>query len=355
MGLKSNPKYYIRCTTTNQIMTDSQPQPPKGVTLQKLPDGTVNPKYVDLLDEDKPIAGQKFACLSFISPEHIIKQREQYFFQEFVKYWDIHKSTDKFLQFLSFVSYKYGVKFDKLTEDFQQFKESEKEVIAKSDIVDDYKSFLDMNEERLDEEFGAKHEFQTSVRGIKVRGVFPSQKEAELRCKMLREVDPNHDVFVGPVGLWVPFHPEAYKTGRVEYMEDTLNQLMSDKKKNEEQAKSEFDKRVKEAKHKAIEENKRLAEQSGNKLTQTLNEQGDLVGVSQSQGTDFAVDPDEAAEDISIEDVRNQLFNADNVVLNPDRSDRGLSTLTHPPTAASTDASAVASDVDASADFEEVD
>ena len=347
MGLKSNPKYYIRCTTTNQTMTDSQPQPPKGVTLQKLPDGTVNPKYVDLLDEDKPIAGQKFACLSFISPEHIIKQREQYFFQEFVKYWDIHKSTDKFLQFLSFVSYKYGVKFDKLTEDFQQFKESEKEVIAKTDIVDDYKSFLDMNEERLDEEFGAKHEFQTSVRGIKVRGVFPSQKEAELRCKMLREVDPNHDVFVGPVGLWVPFHPEAYKTGRVEYMEDTLNQLMSDKKKNEEQAKSEFDKRVKEAKHKAIEENKRLAEQSGNKLTQTLNEQGELVGVSQSQGTDFAVDADEAAEDISIEDVRKQLFNADNVVLNPERSDRGLSTLTHPPTASDS--------ADASADFEEVD
>jgi len=328
-------------------MTDSQPQPPKGVTLQKLPDGTVNPKYVDLLDEDKPIAGQKFACLSFISPEHIIKQREQYFFQEFVKYWDIHKSTDKFLQFLSFVSYKYGVKFDKLTEDFQQFKESEKEVIAKTDIVDDYKSFLDMNEERLDEEFGAKHEFQTSVRGIKVRGVFPSQKEAELRCKMLREVDPNHDVFVGPVGLWVPFHPEAYKTGRVEYMEDTLNQLMSDKKKNEEQAKSEFDKRVKEAKHKAIEENKRLAEQSGNKLTQTLNEQGELVGVSQSQGTDFAVDADEAAEDISIEDVRKQLFNADNVVLNPERSDRGLSTLTHPPTASDS--------ADDSADFEEVD
>jgi hypothetical protein len=225
------------------------------------------------------------------------------------------------------VSYKYGVKFDKLTEDFQQFKESEKEVIAKSDILDDYKSFLDVNEERLDEEFGAKHEFQTSVRGLKVRGVFPSQKEAELRCKMLREVDPHHDVFVGPVGLWVPFHPEAYKTGRVEYMEDTLNQLMSEKKKNEEQAKSEFDKRVKDAKQKAIEENKRLAEQSGNKLTQTLNEQGELVGVAQTQGTDFAVDADEAAEGVTLDDVRKQLFGAENVVLHPERSDRGLSSL----------------------------
>jgi len=309
-------------------MTDT-----KGVTLQKLPDGTVNPKYVDLLDEDKPIAGQKFACLSFISPEHIIKQREHFFFQAFVEHWDIHKSSEKFLQFLSFVSYKYGVKFDKLTEDFQQFKETEKEVIAKTDILDDYKTFLDLNEERLEEEFGAKHEFQTSVRGLKVRGVFPSQKEAELRCKMLREVDPHHDVFVGPVGLWVPFHPEAYKTGRVEYMEDTLNQLMNEKKKNEEQAKTEFDKRVKEAKQKAIDENKALAAKSGNKLTQTLNEQGELVGVAQTQGTDFAVDADEAAEGVTLDDVRKQLFSAENVVLHPERSDRGLSSLVNVPEA----------------------
>jgi hypothetical protein len=324
MGLKSNSKYYTRRTITNTTPITESTEP-KGVTLQKQSDGTVNPKYVDLLDEDKPIAGQRFACLSFISPEHIIKQREHFFFQAFVHHWDIHKSSEKFLQFLSFVSYKYGVKFDKLTEDFQQFKESEKELIAKSDILDDYKTFLDQHEERLDEEFGAQHEFQTSVRGLKVRGVFPSQKEAELRCKMLREVDPHHDVFVGPVGLWVPFHPEAYKTGRVEYMEDTLNQLMSEKKKNEEQAKSEFDKRVKEAKQKAMEENKRLAEQSGNKLTQTVNEAGELVGVTTSQGTDFAVDADEAT---TVEDVRNELFNASNVVLHPDESDHGLSSLT---------------------------
>ena len=30
-------------------------------------------KYVDLLEEDKPIAGQKFACISFVSPENILK------------------------------------------------------------------------------------------------------------------------------------------------------------------------------------------------------------------------------------------------------------------------------------------
>ena len=30
-------------------------------------DGSENDKYVDLLDEDKPIAAQKFSCVSFIS------------------------------------------------------------------------------------------------------------------------------------------------------------------------------------------------------------------------------------------------------------------------------------------------
>ena len=34
--------------------------------------GKPNPKYVDLLEEDKPVAGQKFVCMSFVSPEKII-------------------------------------------------------------------------------------------------------------------------------------------------------------------------------------------------------------------------------------------------------------------------------------------
>ena len=44
------------------------------------PDGSENPKYIDLLDEDKPLAGQKFACISFISPEDIITKDKKYVF-----------------------------------------------------------------------------------------------------------------------------------------------------------------------------------------------------------------------------------------------------------------------------------
>jgi hypothetical protein len=95
---------------------------PEGVTPKYLPDGKENPKYVDLLEEDKPIAGQKFVCLSFVSPEHIIKQKEHFLFEEFIKQWDFKKSMEKFTQFLNFVSFKYSVSFDKLTADFQDFK-----------------------------------------------------------------------------------------------------------------------------------------------------------------------------------------------------------------------------------------
>ena len=72
---------------------------------------------------------------------------------------------------------------------------------------------------------------------------------------MLREVDPNHNVYVGPVGMWMPWEPEAYKTGRVEYLEEELNQLMNEKNKNEADAKQQFEKRILQAKRDAIEEN----------------------------------------------------------------------------------------------------
>ena len=73
------------------------------------PDGTQNPKYVDVLEEDKPVAGQKFFCMSFISPEKIIKQKNLFLFQHFLKYWDFNKPMEKFTQFLNFVSYKYNL------------------------------------------------------------------------------------------------------------------------------------------------------------------------------------------------------------------------------------------------------
>jgi len=274
-------------------------------------DGTINSKYIDLLDEDKSVAGQKFACISFISPEKVIKQREIFEFEQFLKQWDMNKSLEKFNHFLSFLSYKYNLKMDDLSTDLQEFCKEEKDNLFLTTLEDDYKTFLDTNEERMNEEFRKQHDFQTNVRGLKIRGSYPTQQEAELRCKMLREVDPNHDVYVGPVGTWIPFHPEAYKTGRVEYLEDELNQIMNEKEKNEKTAKVEFEKRVRESKEKSMEENKKKALESGNVLTQTMNEQGELVSVK-------SLSANNEDSNITIEEVKEQLFESENVVRNKD-------------------------------------
>jgi hypothetical protein len=273
-------------------------------------------KMVDLLDEDKPIAEQKFVCMSFISPENEIKNKSRFFFEEFVKQYDFNKSMEKFSQFVNYVSYKYNIKPDELNEEFKNFVSSERETLTTS-IESDYKTFIDLRENQLEEKYMDEHSMQTSVRGIKIRGVFPTQQEAELRCKMIREVDPNHDVYVGPVGLWVPFHPEAYKTGNVQYLEKELNELMHEKKKNEDSAKLQFDKRVKEAKVKAIKENMEKAKDSNNKLTQTINEKGELVSIKNmnTQEKNLGVNA-------TLEEIEKELFEGDTIITG--KTDHGI-------------------------------
>ena len=42
-----------------------------------MPNGSEMHKLCDFLEVDKPIPGQNYACLSFVSPENIIKQKER--------------------------------------------------------------------------------------------------------------------------------------------------------------------------------------------------------------------------------------------------------------------------------------
>lgn len=246
-----------------------------------LENGKKNEKYIDLCDEDPPIAGQKFACMSFVSPEKILKKREVYLFDQFIKQWEFSKSMERYFEFIHFIAYKYNLNVSNLIDDFNDFVKEESDKLKKSGIEDDYKNFIDKQEDKLNEKFNREHAFQTSVRGLKVRGVYPSQEEAEMRCKKMREQDPNHDIYVGPVGIWIPWDPDAYKTGRVEHLEEELNALHKEKIKNEELAKKEFEERIRETKKKAILENIEKAKKSGNILTQTMDEEGNLVGVKE--------------------------------------------------------------------------
>ena len=211
-----------------------------------------------------------------------MQKREVYLFNQFIKNWEFSKSMERYFEFIHFISYKHNIKVETLIGDFNDFVKEESDKLKKSGIEDDYKNFLDKQEDKLNEQFNREHAFQTSVRGLKIRGVFGNQEEAEEKCKKLRENDPNHDIYVGPVGVWIPWDPDAYKTGRVEHMEEELNALHSEKMKNEELAKKEFEERVRETKKKAIMENIEKAKSSGNVLTQTIDEEGNLNGVPEN-------------------------------------------------------------------------
>lgn len=297
-----------------------------GCEYRTNPDGTPNDKYVDLLDEDPPIAGQKFTCMSFISPERVLKSREEYLFAQFLNTWDMNKSLEKYTQFINFLSFKYKLDAEGVQADLQEFVKSEEEEIrSASAIGDDYKNYIERFGDKLNAQFDKENNFHTSTRGVKIRGVFSTQEEAEMMCKKLREIDPSHDVYVGSVGMWMPFHPEAYKTGKVEYLEDELNQLMNDKKTNEEKAKTEFEARIRETKRFAIEDNKKKAIDSGNLLTQTMTSEGNLVNVKNITDEELdarTVAPDPSKQDeviadadevIASADVVSEMFSSENI------------------------------------------
>ena len=152
---------------------------------------------IDFLSADTTIPGQNYCCLSFVSPEKVIKNKETFFMSEFLKDY------------------------------------CKKEELDYQEVDDKYKDFLYTNQMKLQKQFDEKHKFQTSVRGLKVRGVYDSRQEAEQRAKILHRMDQDHHVFVGSIGQWLPWDPEADAIADQEYIDEGLNNLMGEYKKNQ--------------------------------------------------------------------------------------------------------------------------
>jgi hypothetical protein len=163
----------------------------------------------DFLEVDPTIQGQQYCVLSFISPENVLKKKEAYFNSEFLK-WLCDQS-----EFLDSVV----LKNDKTRLNYNSVKEK-------------YDDFLYKNEERLENEFHEMEDFKTTVRGIKVRGVYATQREAEVRCKVLQRLNKRDNVFLGQVGYWLPWDPNPDRVENTEYLEPELNKLMKQYKEN---------------------------------------------------------------------------------------------------------------------------
>jgi hypothetical protein len=221
----------------------------------------VQPTREDFLDEDPEIASQKYVLLSFISPEKVLQTKDKFFFENFIKDYEIQYKLKSLEQFLGNTVLQFNRKLDAaadnllksgadtelidsiraeriqvdgVMEQFQEFVRKNKKDIGRVSIDEDYKDFLFRHETKLEEEFFEKNGSQTSMRGLKVRGVYATTKEAEVRAKKLVRSDPIHNILVGEVGKWLPWDPSPNSIQEQEYAEEQLNQLMKSYKQNEE-------------------------------------------------------------------------------------------------------------------------
>ena len=74
--------------------------------------------------------------------------------------------------------------------------------------------------------------FQTSVRGIKVRGVYESKQEAHDKAKALTIKSSAFHTFIGQVGYWLPWDPNADKIQDEVYQNSELNTMMEQYEEN---------------------------------------------------------------------------------------------------------------------------
>ncbi len=215
----------------------------------------------EYLDEDPEIPSQKYVLLSFISPENVLQSKEKFFFEKFLSDYEIQFKIKSLEEFLGTTILGINRKIDEITdafdkagasseqldqlrsqrvpveaflEQYQAYLRKYKKEVTRVAIDESYKDFVFREGEKLESDFHSANNFQTTVRGLKVRGVFSNPKEAEARAKKLQRSDPVHNILLGEVGKWLPWDPSPNGVKDQVYAEDQLNSLMQAYKKNEE-------------------------------------------------------------------------------------------------------------------------
>ena len=225
----------------------------------------------DFLDEDTEIPGQRYVLLSFLSPEKVLDKKELYFFQKFLQGYEVDwkvKNLEKFMvdvvknvndqlddrikelekndQFdQATICRKNRLRVDDIMTDYGSFVQKNRADLNKTKIAEAYDDFMYANKTKLEDEFYALNDFRTSMRGVKVRGVYGNPKEAELKAKKLQNKYKYHNIFLADVGQWTPWDPQPHEVTDQEYNNDQLNNLMRKYKENEDNREKFFDERTK--------------------------------------------------------------------------------------------------------------
>lgn len=171
----------------------------------------------DALTEDPAVQGQAFVCLSFLSPEKVIARRDVFAFKKYVA--SMSQSTATLLAHLR-------TKYPEAASEVDAVEQAHGPLLNVDQIEADLATYVAVNEEAIDADFSKENEFETSVRGLKVRGSYATIEAAKKRADAMKAHDPLFDVYVAEVGKWCPWQPDPESVEAVEYPDQQLNQLM---------------------------------------------------------------------------------------------------------------------------------
>lgn len=248
----------------------------------------------DFLDQDPQIRGQNYVCVSFVSPEEVIKSKEAYFLSEYCE--SLCKRNTELMDGLE-------VMFPDKKNEIRSIKEQYEVFFDPKSIDEDFKNFKRENESEISSKFSEENNYQTSIRGIKIRGTYETQREAEVRAEVLKRMDDNkHNIYIAQVGCWCPWsaNPDEIQSG--EYSETELNTLMKEYKKNCENKDIFYNERKKDLIERTHEETER-------KKQAVIEEEA-----SSSKETTLLGEDSESA--VETKEIENSLFegNTDHIV-----------------------------------------
>ena len=213
----------------------------------------------DFLDADPPIRGQNFCLMSFCDPpKNIVQEKELFILKEFLK-----KVEEQFRIICGVLE----IKEDKVELIYEKtFK----------DIETKYDDFKKLNGLDLNSKFNKEVNTDglLNMHGLKVRGTYDTLREAQMKAKKLQVNDKNFHVFVGQVGYWLPWNPEADDIANQEYGESQLNELVKAHKQNQDDAQEHFEERKrmlqKDSKVKEIKEDEKEDEKEGGNVKEII-------------------------------------------------------------------------------------
>jgi hypothetical protein len=162
--------------------------------------------------------------MSFISPEDVILQKEVVFFNKYI---------ESFTSEMDLLLKNLMEKYPNDSGLFDVIRENNSHIFSASELQEQFKFFKSINGQKLESEYHIEHKFQTSIRGIKVRGVYDTFEEADIRSKVLKKMGDKHNIFVGQVGCWCPWSPNPEDLENQEYSETQLNTIMKKYKENQ--------------------------------------------------------------------------------------------------------------------------